>query len=78
VLELSKQHLFKYEDFNSSLKQKNIFKEEYNTYRELSQDINHLQYLEWYNTQDMLIICWIIDFLFKKFAEYDDISTDYS
>jgi hypothetical protein len=35
VEELNKQDLFKYEDFNSSLKGKNISEEEYNTYKEL-------------------------------------------
>jgi hypothetical protein len=36
VEELNKQDIFKYEDFNSSLKNKNISEEEYNNYNELS------------------------------------------
>jgi hypothetical protein len=46
VEELSKQDLFQYEDFNSTLKGKNI----YNTYKEISKNMNRLEYLEWYNT----------------------------
>jgi hypothetical protein len=71
VSELNKQELFQHQDFKSSLKQKNISETEYNTYKELSKDKNRLEYLEWYNTQDVLIMCPIIDFLIHKFREYD-------
>jgi hypothetical protein len=63
--------LFQYEDFNSFLKKKNISEEEYNTYKELSKNMNRLEYLEWYNTRDVIIMCPIIDFLIHKFQEYD-------
>jgi hypothetical protein len=62
VSELNKQELFQHQDFKSSLKQKNISESEYNTYKELSKDMTRLEYLEWYNTQDVLIMCPIIDF----------------
>jgi hypothetical protein len=42
VEELNKQELFKYENFNPSLKSKNISEEEYNNYKELPKDINRL------------------------------------
>jgi hypothetical protein len=71
VSELNKQELFQHQDFKSSLKQKNISESEYNTYKRLSKNKNRLEYLEWYNTQDVLIMCPIIDFLIHKFEEYD-------
>jgi hypothetical protein len=33
--------------------------------------MNRLEYLEWYNTKDVIIMCPIIDFLIHKFAEYN-------
>jgi hypothetical protein len=33
--------------------------------------MNRLEYLEWYNTQDVIIMCPIIDFLIHKFQEFD-------
>jgi LPS O-antigen subunit length determinant protein (WzzB/FepE family) len=33
--------------------------------------MSRLDYLEWYNTQDVLIICPIIDFLIHQFQKYD-------
>jgi hypothetical protein len=33
--------------------------------------MNRLEYLEWYNSQDVIIMCSIIDFLIHKFAEYN-------
>jgi hypothetical protein len=71
VEELNQQDLFKYEDFNSSLKGKNISESEYNNFFDLSKNMNRLEYLEWYNTQDVIIMCPIIDFLIHKFAEYN-------
>jgi hypothetical protein len=56
--ELSKFDLFKFEDFNFTLKDSNI-----------SVDKTRLEYLEWYNTQDVIIMCPIIDFLMNKFEE---------
>jgi hypothetical protein len=43
VEELNKQDLFQYEDFNSTLKEKNISEEEYNTYKELSKNMNRFK-----------------------------------
>jgi hypothetical protein len=31
--------------------------------------MTRLEYLEWYNKQDVIIMCPIIDFLFNKFRE---------
>ena len=33
--------------------------------------MNRLEYLEWYNTQDVIIMSPIIDFLIHKFQEFD-------
>jgi hypothetical protein len=33
--------------------------------------MNRLEYLEWYNTRNVVIMCPIIDFLIHKFQEYD-------
>jgi hypothetical protein len=33
--------------------------------------MSRLDYLEWYNTQDVLIMCPIIDFLINQFHKYD-------
>jgi hypothetical protein len=33
--------------------------------------MSRLEYLEWYNTQDVLIMCPIIDFLIHQFQKYD-------
>jgi hypothetical protein len=70
VEELSKQEPFKYEEFHSSLKGKNISEEEYN-YLTLNKNYDWLEYLQWYNTQYVVIMCPIIDFLIHKFREYD-------
>ena len=68
--ELSKPDLFKYEDFNSSLKDSNISVDEYYSYLKLAKQFKtRLEYLEWYNTQDVIIMCPIIDFLINKFEE---------
>jgi hypothetical protein len=68
--ELSKPDLFKYEDFNSFLKDTNIFVDEYYSYLKLAKKFKtRLEYLEWYNTQDVIIMCPIIDFLINKFEE---------
>jgi hypothetical protein len=70
VEELNKQKPFEYEDIHSSLKGKNISEEEYN-YLTLNKNYNRVEYLQWYNTQDVVIMCPIIDFLIQKFREYD-------
>jgi hypothetical protein len=49
VEELNKQKPFKYENFHSSLKGKNISQEEYNNYLTLNKNYNRLEYLQWYN-----------------------------
>jgi hypothetical protein len=68
--ELSKPDLFKFEDFNSSLKDSNISVDEYYSYLKLAKHFKtRLEYLEWYNTQDVIIMCPIIDFLINKFEE---------
>jgi hypothetical protein len=33
--------------------------------------MNRSEYLEWYNTQDVIIMYAIIDFLIHKFKEFD-------
>jgi hypothetical protein len=33
--------------------------------------MSRLDYLEWYNTQDVLIMCPIIDFLIHQFQKYE-------
>jgi hypothetical protein len=71
VSELNKQELFQHQDFKSSLKQKNISESEYNNYKELSKNMSRLDYLEWYNTQDVLIMGPIIGFLINQFHKYD-------
>jgi hypothetical protein len=68
--ELNKPDLFKYKDFNSSLKDSNISVDEYFSYLKLTEQFKtRLEYLEWYNTQDVNIMCPIIDFLINKFEE---------
>jgi hypothetical protein len=68
--ELSKHDFFKYEDFNSSLKDSNISVDEYCSYLKLAKQFKtRLKYLEWYNKQGMIIMCLIIDFLINKFEE---------
>jgi hypothetical protein len=63
-------YLFKYEYFNSSLKDSNISVDEYYSYLKLAKQFKtRLEYLEWYNTQDVIIMCPIIDFLINKFEE---------
>jgi hypothetical protein len=70
VEELNKSDPFKYKDFHSTLKEKNISESEYN-YLTLSKNYNRLEYLQWYNTQDAVIMCPIIDFLVRKFEEFN-------
>jgi hypothetical protein len=51
--ELSKHDLFKFEEYNSSLKDANISVDEYSSYLKLAKKFKtRLEYLEWYNTQD--------------------------
>jgi hypothetical protein len=55
-------------------KKKGVFPYEFlsiENYKELSSSISHVEYLEWYNTQNVFIMCSIIDFLIHKFQEYD-------
>jgi hypothetical protein len=33
--------------------------------------MSRFEYLEWYNTQDVLTMCLIIDFLINQFHKYD-------
>jgi hypothetical protein len=69
-MDLCKHDLFKFEDFNSSLKDSNISVDEYYSYLKLAKQFKtKLKYLKWYNTQDVIIMCPIIDFIINKFEE---------